>query len=113
MVVDETGSSDHALWKLHGDINRPEERWVFPFEEGRVFESLVPIAAASATRTIIIGYRESEPVVQDKLISVLANRGGVTRVGPEQTPSPPDAFNDNARLAMKQLAAGVEAAKAE
>ena len=111
VVSDDNSDSDHALWKLHGDINRSDERWVFPFEEGRVFDSLVVTAGASATRTMIVGYKETEPIVKDKLISVLADRGGVIRIGPELTSSPPDVFSDNAAYAMKQLAAGVEAAK--
>lgn len=110
-VVEESATSDHALWKLHGDIADPEERWVLPFEAGRVFSALEQLALHTTLPTIVIGYREQESIVREKLITVLENRAGVTRIRPDLTNNPPESFADNALWAMKKLKAGLESAK--
>lgn len=78
MVTREDTTSDHALWKLHGDIANPDERWVLPFEQGRVSSALEQLASHTTLPTIITGYREQESIVREKLIAVLENRAVVT-----------------------------------
>jgi hypothetical protein len=110
-ITKEDAESDHALWKLHGDIANPEERWVLPFEEGKVFQVLQQIASQTTVPAIAIGYREQEPMVRQRLIAVLENRGGLTRIHPNLDNNPPKSFKDNALKAMKQIKAGIESAK--
>ncbi len=103
--------SEHALWKLHGDIKNPDERWVLPFEEGKVFQALQQIVLRTAVPAIVIGYREQEEVVREKLLNVLENRGGVTRIRTDLPDNPPETFADNALMAMKKIKLGIETAK--
>lgn len=111
VITEEGITSSHALWKLHGDIAHPDERWVLPFEEGRVFSTLEQIASKTTLPTISLGYREQEIAVRQKLITVLENRGGITRIRPDLPDSPPEKFADNALMAMKKIEAGFESAK--
>jgi len=111
VITGEGMTSSHALWKLHGDIAHPDERWVLPFEEGRVFSTLERIASKTTLPTISLGYREQETAVYQKLITVLENRGGITRIRPDLLHSPPEKFADNALMAMKKIEAGFESAK--
>jgi hypothetical protein len=60
-------------------------------------------------RTFILGYREQEETVTTKLIGPLAQRSGVTRIGPNLEVVPPDSLKDDAASAMKKLAASLEA----
>lgn len=110
MVTGEGVTSSHALWKLHGDIAKPEERWVLPFEEGRVFQALQQIVLQTTVPAIAIGYREQEVVVREKLLNVLKNRGGITRIRPDLSNNPPETFADNSLMAMKKIKDGIESA---
>jgi len=110
-VAREGTKSDHALWKLHGDINNPEERWVLPFEEGKVFQSLQQIILQTTVPAITIGYREQEQVVRERLLNVFENRGGITKIRPDLPDNPPETFGDNALMAMKKIKNGLESAK--
>ena len=110
-VTAEGKTSTHALWKLHGDIANPGERWVLPFEEGRVFSALQQIALQVTIPTIVIGYREQERAMRGTLTAVLQKRGGVTRIRPDLPNDPPESFADNALMAMKKIKAGFETAK--
>lgn len=111
-VIREEGPvSDHALWKPHGDISTPSERWVLPYEDGRVFPVLEEIARETTLRTFVIGYREQEPEVRRKLIETLERRGGITRIRLDATDKPPDSFSDNALMAMRKIKSGIESAK--
>lgn len=109
-ITKEDAESDHALWKLHGDINNPGERWVLPFEEGKVFQALRKIVLRITVPTISIGYREQEPVVREELLAVLENRGGITKIHPDLSNNPPDTLADNSLMAMKKVKAGMESA---
>lgn len=109
-ITKEDVKNDRALWKLHGDIDNPEERWVLPFEEGKVFQALQQIVLQTTLPAIAIGYREQEPVVCSNLITVLENRGGITRIRPDLPTNPPDTFTDNSLMAMKKIKAGIESA---
>jgi len=109
-ITEEDAKSDHALWKLHGDIANPEERWVLPFGQGRVFQALQQIVSQITIPTISIGYREQEKVVRERLLNVLENRGGITRIRPDLSNNPPETFEDNSLMAMKKIKAAMEAA---
>ena len=109
-ITKEDAESEHALWKLHGDINNPGERWVLPFEEGNVFQALRQIVLRMTVPTISIGYREQEPVVREELLAVLENRGGITKIRPDLSNNPPDTLADNSLMAMKKVKAGMESA---
>ena len=100
-VIEDRIPSDHALWKIHGDILAAEQRWVLPYEPGCVFDSLCSLVGDGVMPAVIIGYREQEPVVIEKLISVSENRGGVTRIQPDLPGAPPSVLNDNALIGMK------------
>ncbi len=72
-----------SLWKLHGDIDDLSSEWVFPYEQGRVFKSLVDsikqvIEKDCPMYALIIGYNEYEPIVKGKLITYL--EGYVSKV---------------------------------
>jgi hypothetical protein len=110
-VAGEGLRSDHALWKLHGDIANPDERWVLPFEEGRVFKTLEEVALETVLPTFIVGYREQESAVCERLIPVLEKRGGVSRIRPDLANNPPESFADNAQKAMVKIKAGIESAR--
>jgi NAD-dependent SIR2 family protein deacetylase len=110
LITRDNATSEHALWKLHGDISNPEERWVLPFEDGRVFQALEQIVSTATCPTFVIGYREQERVVREKLITVLENRGGIIRIRPDAPNIPPDSIADNALMAMKKIKAGIGSA---
>ena len=113
-VINGTGStSSHALWKLHGDIKHPADPWVLPYQGGRVFDELISELNREVLFTFIVGYREQEPIVNQKLISPLDSRGGIVRIGPSLPHQPPNIFSDDARSALRKLEAGFRAAVAE
>jgi len=101
----------HALWKVHGDVLDPSERWIYPHEEGRIFDALHSSVSNTAVPGIVIGYREQEPAVCNRLISILESRGGVTRIRPDLESSPPGNLSDSASIAMKRLKAGLDSAR--
>ena len=111
LITKEDHTSGHALWKLHGDIASHDERWVLPFEEGRIFKALEQLVSGVTLPAIVVGYREQEPVIREKLISILEKRGGVTRIRPDLPNNPPESFADNAVKAMKTIKASLESAK--
>ena len=69
------------------------------------------IAQTSIAPGIIIGYREQEIIVREKLISPLENRLGITRIRPDINAEPPGSLGDTALTAMKRLKAGLESAQ--
>lgn len=77
-----------ALWKKHGDVATFGQRWVFPGESGRVFRPLVEWVEGMGTdknppsHAAIIGYSESEPIVQEQLINLLEKTLTAIRVRP-------------------------------
>jgi hypothetical protein len=87
IVRDGIVSSDPCLWKLHGDVRHHTERWVFPYDDGRVFDSLVESLEQThespPAYALIVGYSESERNVQDHLVTwVTRNVPRVLRVRP-------------------------------
>lgn len=66
----EGNDSDHALWKLHGDVNGLDKPWVLPFDEGRVFPEVIDKlkeAAKTEIPIISIGYTWRDKKVSDEL----------------------------------------------
>ncbi|MFH1639953.1 MAG: SIR2 family protein [Chloroflexota bacterium] len=111
LINKEDQTSEHALWKLHGDVANPDERWILPFEEGRVFRALEKLALQISLPGVVIGYREQEKVVREKLLNTLEKRGGVSRIRPDLPNNPPESFADDALKAMKTIKASLESAK--
>ena len=110
-ITDSATDSDHALWKLHGDVLDPDVRWVLPYEQGHVPDTLRRLVGRSSLPGIVIGYREQEPIVVEALISVIEQRGGITRIRPDIDERPTDSFRDNASSAMKKLDAALQTAQ--
>jgi len=111
IVNSEGSSSKHALWKLHGDIANANERWVLPFEEGRVFTPIADIVQQTTLPAFSIGYREQEKEISERIIGVFKKRGGITRIRLDLESKPPDAFQDNALMAMRKIKSSIESAK--
>jgi hypothetical protein len=114
-VTREGGPSDGAtLWKLHGDVEDLNSEWVFPYESGRVFDSLLASLDASARNTsishaLIVGYSESESEVQRKLVRWLeANVPSVVRVRPNVGEPNERRFAETARQFFERLAVHIE-----
>lgn len=108
-ITKEGEDSDHALWKMHGDISDPTDRWVLPYEEGRVFQPAALRVAELPVRAFVIGYREQEPRVREHLMRPIERRGLVTRIRPGLDEHPPERLADNAASAMKKIKAGLDA----
>lgn len=75
--------------KPHGDAAEPDGTWVLPFERSHLPEELVARATSMASqrpRTLVVaGYSESDEHVVTQLISPLAERWDVVRIGPRAT----------------------------
>ncbi|NLW07279.1 MAG: hypothetical protein GX039_04790 [Clostridia bacterium] len=77
-----------CLWKLHGDVEDLAGKWVFPYEEGQIFKSLLislerSLAEYCPRFALIVGYSESEAIVRNKLIRWLEeNIETVLRIHP-------------------------------
>ena len=75
--------------KPHGNASEPDGKWVLPFERGQLPEGLlarVTSMASQRPRTLLIaGYSESDEHVVTQLISPLAERWDVVRIGPRTT----------------------------
>lgn len=100
-----------ALWKLHGDVENLSEPWVFPYEEGRVFDSLLVSLnglADTPAFALIIGYSEQEPVVKMKLLRWLnGNVPTVLRVRPNWPADDQTGVPDSAKHFFQRLHAYV------
>lgn len=98
-----------SLWKLHGDVTDLSSDWVFPYEQGRIFNSLIE----SLDRTVyqncpqfalIVGYSEWETVVHDRLIRWLENNiPTVLRVRPNLDEIDPCGIRETAKRFFERL----------
>lgn len=83
----------HYLWKPHGDVGKIDGDnkvgkggWVFPLEEGYIFDCFTKyINALNGLNSrmfvlVIAGYSEGDKAISDKVISVLAPNRPVYRV---------------------------------
>ncbi len=81
-IVKDGVTLEQAVWKQHGDVDDLAERWVFPFEDGRIFETVKERVLASPGIVIIIGYSEQERIVRSQLLEKLEAKTEVYRFGP-------------------------------
>ena len=98
-----------GLWKLHGDVTDLSSDWVFPYEQGRILNSLIE----SLNRTVdqncpqfalIVGYSEWEKVVHDRLIRWLEdNIPTVLRVRPNWDGRDPSGIRETAKRFLERL----------
>ena len=103
-----------ALWKLHGDVDNPQENWIFPYEPGRVFNSLLE-SLEGAVRTgppafaLIVGYSEWEQIIRERLIRWLQdNVPMVLRVRPNWPQEDTSGIPDSARRFLQRLGVYIE-----
>lgn len=76
--IDGVTPKKSSLWKLHGDVEDISKKWTFPFEHGKIFNSLIESLNKSVENdspefALIVGYSEWEKVVRDNLINWLEN----------------------------------------
>ena len=106
---DGVNPSAPSLWKLHGDVEEPLKEWIFPYENGRVFESLMESLNASMTKEttkylLIVGYGESEKEIADKLIKPLGEKiVSVLRIKPNWAGSDEAGIPESANIFFQRL----------
>ncbi|MCL4535869.1 MAG: SIR2 family protein [Bacteroidetes bacterium] len=110
-VTGDDQDSDHALWKMHGDIENPSQRWVLPYEDGTVYPAIARRATKLKVRAFVVGYREQEPSIRELLIQPIEQGAGITRIRPDIDDNPPEFLCDNAATALKKFQTGLEAAR--
>ena len=103
-----------ALWKLHGDVDNPQQTWIFPYEAGRVFDSLLE-SLEGALRTnppafaLIVGYSEWEQIIKERLVRWLQdNVPMVLRVRPNWPQEDTSGIPDSAKRFLQRLKACIE-----
>jgi len=76
-------TTERYLWKFHGDVDNIREDnilgkggWVFPDEEGYVFDSFKEYIKRTEVNDqlftfVIVGYNETEKVIYDEIIALL------------------------------------------
>jgi len=98
-----------SLWKLHGDVEDLAGEWVFPYEEGRVFKSLLDsldrlVGQNCPQFALIVGYSEWEEVVRERLIKWLEDHiPKVLRVRPNWDVKDPNGIPETARRFCERL----------
>ena len=106
-----------SLWKLHGDVETPHDPWIFPYESGRVFDSLIQsldekLAEDPPHYALIVGYSEWEPQVKDRLIGWLEEYvPSVVRVRPNWPEDNDQGIPDSAKRFFQRLNAYMSIAK--
>lgn len=75
-----------VLWKPHGDCSEPEAKWTLPCQEGLISDEIVTdlesLALERPRVLLIVGYAEQDEAVVRRLVSPLATRWRVVRLGP-------------------------------
>mgnify|MGYP001040347586 CR=1 FL=1 len=76
VIKDGNVPEEPSLWKLHGDVEDLSGGWVFPYQTGRVFGSLIKSLDRTVDQNcpqfaLIVGYSEWEEVVRERLIKWL------------------------------------------
>lgn len=103
-----------ALWKLHGDVEDLREPWVFPYEPGRVFGSLIEslnriLTSKPPAFALIVGYSEWEPEVREHLVEwIEKNVPLVLRVRPNWPRDDEDGIADPAKRFFQRLRSYME-----
>jgi len=65
-----------GLWKMHGDVNTPEEEWIWPHDAGRPLENVCEYVLKQAregeiSHVVVVGYAERETKVIERLLTPL------------------------------------------
>jgi len=98
-----------SLWKLHGDVEDLSSDWVFPYETGRVFDSLIESLSRTVDQNcpqfaLIVGYSEWEKVVRERLIKWLEdNIPALLRVRPNWHVENPSGIAETAKRFFERL----------
>jgi len=74
-------TSNHALWKLHGDVDDLQTDWILLHESGLVFQSLKDVIFEQALPVVIVGYGEGDKIIKEQLIELLAESMKIWRIG--------------------------------
>ena len=91
---------------MHGDVENLSGDWVFPYDPGRVFDSLLQSLDQSDKPqfALIVGYNEWEEVVHEKLITWLEeNIPTVLRVRPNWNEQDPNGICEPAKRFFARL----------
>lgn len=109
VVSDGTIPERPSLWKLHGDVADLSSNWIFPYEQGRIFDSLIESLDRSIDQdcpqfALIVGYSEWERVVRDRLIRSLENNiPTVLRVRPDWDVEDPGGIPETAKRFFERV----------
>jgi len=97
------------LWKMHGDADDLSTDWVFPLEQGCVFNNLINSLNQNIKQncpqfSLIIGYSENEEIVKERLINCLEEYiPTVLRVRPKLNVNKHDGIPENAKRFFERL----------
>ena len=84
LVITKEGiTSNHAIWKMQGDVNDPKSEWILPHEKGVVFKSFLNSVSGKPFVSVIIGYSEGDEEIVRKLIGRLDKSSIVFRISPD------------------------------
>jgi hypothetical protein len=109
IITDGISPLEPSLWKLHGDVGTIDGEWVFPYEDGRVFDSLIEcldqsLRVREPAAAVIVGYSETEVVVCQHLIAWLERCvPTILRVRPNWPESDNRGMRDSARRFFQRL----------
>lgn len=109
VIEDGTVPAEPCLWKLHGDVENLSSHWIFPYEKGRVFDSLMESLETKAVNqspqfALIVGYGEWEEEVCERLIRWLqSNVATVVRVRPNWDPKNLGGISQTAKRFFQRL----------
>ncbi|MBT9141451.1 MAG: hypothetical protein DDT30_02043 [Dehalococcoidia bacterium] len=109
VVNDGSISERPSLWKLHGDVTDLSSNWVFPYEQGRIFDSLIESLDRTVDQNcpqfaLIVGYSEWEIVVRDRLIRWLEDHiPTMLRVRPNWDDKDPGGIGEKAKSFFGRL----------
>jgi len=98
------------LWKLHGDVEDLNDQWIFPYEVGKVFDTLIKSfeevlgGEEPPEYGLIVGYSEWEPEVKLRLINWLERYvPKVLRIRPNWPEHNENGIRDSAKRFFQRL----------
>jgi len=109
VTEDGISPAEPSLWKLHGDVDTISSYWIFPYERGRVFGSLMEsLKARTVNRrpqyALIVGYSEWEEEVRQRLIQWLQdNIATVIRIRPNWNTKDDRGIQETAKRFFQRL----------
>lgn len=77
----------HALWKLNGDVDEIDTTWIYPGENGRVFNGLdkyLNFLFKQTEKTFIslaVGYSESDENINNSIVTRIEDHSAFFRIG--------------------------------